>query len=122
MPVSITFSADTSAELHSSIAAFVVASGTTVAAATPTKEQKPAKVKDEPAAPVKEAEPAAEEPNLIDEPEVSIVEVKAAATAYQQKNGRDALAAALKKFGATAGVSTIPADQFAAFVAHCHGD
>ena len=46
-------------------------------------------------------------------------ELKSAALSLSGKNGRDALAAALKDHGATAGLSTLPDDQKAAFVAHC---
>lgn len=45
--------------------------------------------------------------------------VKQAAQAFSQKNGRDALVAALKEHGATGGVSSIPDDQREAFIAAC---
>lgn len=112
MSISVTFTADSPSELHSTIATFLVASG---APAPATKTAK-AETKTPP-----KVEEKAPEPDLIDEPsgEVSDADLKAAAIAYQQKNGRDALAAALKQFGAPAGVTSVPADKRAGFVAHC---
>lgn len=85
-----------------------------IPAAKPKAEKPAAKAK---AAPVEaEAEdtaaPEAEEGVTLDD-------LKEAAIHLSSKNGRDALAAALKGMGATAGVSTIPEDKRAAFVAHC---
>lgn len=117
MSVSLTFTADTPSELHSSIAAFLAASGNSIIA--PAGAKTPA-TKTETKAPAKVEEKAAE-PDLIDETpaEVTEADVKKAAVAYQQKNGRDALAAALKAHGSPAGVSGIPVDKRADFIAYC---
>lgn len=81
-------------------------------AAKPKAEKPAAKAK---AAPVEAEDTAAPEA----EEGVTLDELKEAAIHLSSKNGRDALAAALKETGATAGVSTIPEDKRAAFVAHC---
>lgn len=113
MPISITFTAESTAELHKAIAEFI--------GATPSKaESKPAAAKPAPKA---ETAPTPE-PKQADESagEVTDADLKTAAVSYQQKNGRDALAAALKEHGAPAGVTSIPAERRADFVAFCSAE
>ena len=114
MPISITFTAESTAELHKAIAEFI--------GATPSKaESKPAAAKPAPkveAAPSPTPEPIEAESTG----EVTDADLKTAAVSYQQKNGRDALAAALKEHGAPAGVTSIPAERRADFVAFCSAE
>lgn len=115
MPISITFTAETSAELQSIIAGYL---GTPA----PVKaESKPAAAKPAPKAETTVKDP---EPKPADESagEVTDADLKTAAVSYQQKNGRDALAAALKEHGAPAGVTSIPAERRADFVAFCSAE
>lgn len=115
MPISITFTAESTAELHKAIAEFI--------GATPSKaESKPAAAKPAPkaeTAPTPAPEPEAEGTGGN---EVTDADLKTAAVSYQQKNGRDALAAALKEHGAPAGVTSIPAERRADFVAFCSAE
>lgn len=113
MPISITFTAESTAELHKAIAEFI--------GATPSKaESKPAAAK--PAPKAETAPTPAPEPEAESAGEVTDADLKTAAVSYQQKNGRDALAAALKEHGAPAGVTSIPAERRADFVAFCSAE
>jgi hypothetical protein len=113
MPISITFTAESTAELHKAIAEFI--------GATPSKaESKPAAAK--PAPKAETAPTPAPEPEAESTGEVTDADLKTAAVSYQQKNGRDALAAALKDHGAPAGVTSIPAERRADFVAFCSAE
>lgn len=103
------------------LSAFLAAAGGEVKAAAPKATTKTApKATPEPAKeePTPEAEPAAEQ---TDEAGVDIGAVKLAATSYSAKNGRDALAALIKDHGGTAGISSIPEQNRAAFVAQAEG-
>ncbi len=115
MPISITFTAETSAELQSIIAGYL---GTPAPAKV---ESKPATAKPAPKAEATPA-PTPTEPEAESTGEVTDADLKVAAVAYQQKNGRDALAAALKEHGAPAGVTSIPAERRAEFVAFCSAE
>lgn len=115
MPISITFTAESTAELHKAIAEFI--------GATPSKaESKPAAAKPAPKAEATPAPTPTPEPEAESAGEVTDADLKTAAVSYQQKNGRDALAAALKEHGAPAGVTSIPAERRADFVAFCSAE
>lgn len=113
MPISITFTAESTVELQSIIAGYL-------GAPAPAKaESKPAAAKPAPKA---ETAPTPEPIEAESTGEVTDADLKTAAVSYQQKNGRDALAAALKEHGAPAGVTSIPAERRADFVAFCSAE
>lgn len=114
MSITLTINASSPSELQSTLAA--LAGNAQPAAKAETKTPKPAAEK-APAPPASTEEAPAPEADATGE--VSDADLKKAAVAYQQKNGRDALASALKQFGAPAGVSSVPADKRAEFVAYC---
>lgn len=119
MSITLTINASSPSELQSTLAA--LAGNAQPAAKAETKTPKPAAEKT-PAPAVKEADAPTEQTEdvAVDATgEVSDADLKKAAVAYQQKNGRDALAAALKQFGAPAGVTSVPANKRAEFVAYC---
>ena len=121
MSITLTINASSPSELQSTLAALVGSAQPAAKAETKTAAPKPAAEKT-PAPAVKEADAPTEQTEdvAVDATgEVSDADLKKAAVAYQQKNGRDALASALKQFGAPAGVSSVPADKRAEFVAYC---
>lgn len=87
--------------------------------AAPAKAKPAAKPKAEPTA--EAAESTSTEDSQVASPSdvPSADALKKAAVGLSAKNGRDALEAALKDHGATAGISSIPDDRKAAFVEHC---
>ena len=106
------------------LSAFLAAAGGEVKAAAPTATPKPTPEPAPKPTPKAAAEPTPEtEPTTeqTDEAGVDIGAVKLAATSYSAKNGRDALAALIKEHGGTAGISSIPEQNWAAFVAQAEG-
>lgn len=129
MSITLTINAATPGELQSTLAALVgSAQPAAKTEAKPAAAAKPATTAQVKAA--IEAQPieASAEENPAPTPEadatgeVSDADLKTAAVSYQQKNGRDALAAALKDHGAPAGVTSIPAERRADFVAFCSAE
>lgn len=123
MSITLTINASSPSELQSTLAA--LAGNTQPAAKAETKALKPVAEKtltpaaDTPVVSTEETSTSTASAETDATGEVSDADLKKAAVAYQQKNGRDALAAALKQFGAPAGVTSVPADKRAGFVAHC---
>lgn len=117
MSITLTINASSPSELQSTLAALVGSAQPAAKAETKTAAPKPAAEK-APAPPAVSTEEAPA-PEADATGEVSDADLKKAAVAYQQKNGRDALASALKQFGAPAGVSSVPTDKRAEFVAYC---
>jgi hypothetical protein len=117
MSITLTINASSPSELQSTLAALAGSTQPAAKAETKTAAPKPAAEK-APAPPAVSTEEAPA-PEADATGEVSDADLKKVAVAYQQKNGRDALASALKQFGAPAGVTSVPADKRAEFVAYC---